>query len=1804
MKQYNKLFAILFAVLGVTTLQAQNWEDKTSLLVNPSFESTTGATNLKDGGWNAPGNGWTFTPSTAPANSQAGVAQSNCTIQGLATTLPTSDGGKYFYVRTNWNNDVTFSLTQTVSNAPAGLYRLTCKAANNSGNWTTSKFNLTIKEGDSNAATNSTLKSQSWTDWSVCLYKKDSSTPLTIEATMYPGSSGSGQHYQLLLDDFKLEYQSFDDINAAGWPEPVVPGSNISGLIGTSTNVGMYNVRADAFTSRGMTWGTQAIATKLHNSDTKDSERHRVQISAGNGNTIKFRVSDKQWLGVGGQGSTTNSYTDNGSDNVEFNYSIVDEGHVYSLKVATAINDVDAYLDVAQPYGGQLTYANGQDFTEWAFIKISDIENGKYAQYKAKKAMYEVYQAVVAAGHTATYSNALRTALETYIRTDVSAADVTAATKTLVEAVSPALTKGYINANALFTNPDMRGAGTKADWTSGYTNLGWGVFENYHTNHGDRKLTQTKTVPNGFYKVVFHGIWRQDGSDAAPKLTLTSGNNSISANVPCMTDIAFGVGNTNGSNNWKEVNGKIIPNGMQSAGEGLSHRDAQVTISDFVVSNDQLTIEMNTSSSSQWILAQGFDIYFKAESLDEYADLFYTAKDAVLGINENTLNTYAANLRKTALSNAESEQINKEWYQTRTKELNDVIALANDISKPYKKALDFLTTCESIRDNSVEFINGALETFSTAISTARTNLSGATTSTKINEEYSKLEEARRTYVKQADPDEGFAFEYTFLLANPSFESGNTDGWTTSSGGDTGAKLNSNGTYTINGADGEFVFNTWGTENMHVQQILTNIPTGSYTLKAIVASDANNVITLTAGEQSVEVKITTDKSTATEGVVETTYSSGEFIIKASSGTWFKADHFRLYFNGFDVETAKKAISDLTIKASELSQKPMNAGYKQALIDAIDEADDVRQTRIELTKMIDKLNEVIAEANSSIAIYEEIAGYISMTEVFTEVPKYKQKYANGEFAHDKIEIIRQDLNVIRFNAASKKFQNKIDVKDWTGTMGGKNTSGQHWDGTSDENATKYYDNNSWGGTSHSTTTSITLPPGTYVLKAALRSHEKTTMTLTVLDQVVNVKGKGDAGYGIDTNGDANFSTEGTYANGNAGRGWEWEFVMFELKEETNVTLTVECNYNGVYGWASFSDITLWMDGETYVAVYGQELVAPLAEAKTLVDTEPMGTAENTALTGAIEMGEGEISGPAELNAAVDALKKAVADANKWVKTYNEEKVELVKAFERFEADFNDGANGALRKMSDDAWSTLLDAVIAAATAKDVTNDHTGLQQAAEDFNKAMDAAEFAIANYLIDTNNGDITGLIKNADFTDGINKHNAPNWGTIESPTEWIFEHSLTGWEQTNVVEDTGVKAFNVWSAGMDTEGAYAELKQTISFLPNGTYRLSADIITNLNADGGSWVAIYAVPLSAEGNPSDENIARSKNVTNIDAYGNYEVYFKVEHNAAVVGVRTDKRFFKIKNIKLEKVEDNATKVDNGILLQKAFENRSATSWDITNFALNASDAEIYLDNPNAIVYANDGQVQWPNTVVDGKAASFTLTEGNTFYSDRDFAATTLTYNRELSDNWLTVCLPFNYTILENVKVETLSEIDTETKTFTFDEVTGTMEANKPYIVKNSTGAAALFSSVEGATIEATPEAMKVIVNGIDAEFVGTYTTKTSTELMEITDEAAKYDILFFGTDGQLYYLSQGVTTKNITFKPFRAYIRIPKGKIDWSDGQQARVRHRNSEMTDIDTLESADDSQKTTVIYDMHGRRVTEMVKGGMYIVNGKKVIVK
>ena len=73
---------------------------------------------------------------------------------------------------------------------------------------------------------------------------------------------------------------------------------------------------------------------------------------------------------------------------------------------------------------------------------------------------------------------------------------------------------------------------------------------------------------------------------------------------------------------------------------------------------------------------------------------------------------------------------------------------------------------------------------------------------------------------------------------------------------------------------------------------------------------------------------------------------------------------------------------------------------------------------------------------------------------------------------------------------------------------------------------------------------------------------------------------------------------------------------------------------------------------------------------------------------------------------------------------------------------------------------------------------------------------------------------------------------------------------------------------------------------------------------------------------------------------------------------------------------------------------------------------------------------------------------------------------------------------------------------------------------------------------------------------------------------------------------------------KAYLQIP---VAWlpqtSETKSISLRFDEGEGT-TDMEEFTIDNSQLTIIYDLYGRRVAQPVKGGIYIVNGKKVIVK
>ncbi len=187
-------------------------------------------------------------------------------------------------------------------------------------------------------------------------------------------------------------------------------------------------------------------------------------------------------------------------------------------------------------------------------------------------------------------------------------------------------------------------------------------------------------------------------------------------------------------------------------------------------------------------------------------------------------------------------------------------------------------------------------------------------------------------------------DYTYAVANPSFEWGNTYGWdvlaTTS---DTGVRENSNSTYTMSGCDGKYVFNSWddGAATI-ISQKINNLPAGHYVLQATFANWANEWVFLEImgqeglASQRKAFQLSGDEKVGSVQTLEFEVGEGtpSITIRAGGcnqdGSWsdyggrfYKVDNFKLIRKGdaqicFFYERLQNAINEANSVASELPE----------------------------------------------------------------------------------------------------------------------------------------------------------------------------------------------------------------------------------------------------------------------------------------------------------------------------------------------------------------------------------------------------------------------------------------------------------------------------------------------------------------------------------------------------------------------------------------------------------------------------------------------------------------------------------------------------------------------------------------------------------------------------------------------------------------------------------------------------------------------------------------------------------------------
>ena len=241
---------------------------------------------------------------------------------------------------------------------------------------------------------------------------------------------------------------------------------------------------------------------------------------------------------------------------------------------------------------------------------------------------------------------------------------------------------------------------------------------------------------------------------------------------------------------------------------------------------------------------------------------------------------------------------------------------------------------------------------------------------------------------------------------------------------------------------------------------------------------------------------------------------------------------------------------------------------------------------------------------------------------------------------------------------------------------------------------------------------------------------------------------------------------------------------------------------------------------------------------------------------------------------------------------------------------------------------------------------------------------------------------------------------------------------------------------------------------------------------------------------------------------------------------------------------------------------------------------------------------------------TLADGEEFENVEENVYSTLTYTRTLPNLlWNPLYVPFKipYEALEeNYEVAYINAMHSydNDDNGEIDEMVmeivkikaGTLKPNHPYLIKAKNVDAKKMSIVQETATLYPADITTLDCSSVYTKFeiTGTYQKMTSDKLN---------GSLVISTDGSWKKLSS-----TSTLKPFRFYLTISSREgspVEISEEAMSSVRisvrGEFDNATGVDEVNAENGKQKSE-IYDLSGRRVNAPAKGGVYIINGKKMI--
>ena len=224
--------------------------------------------------------------------------------------------------------------------------------------------------------------------------------------------------------------------------------------------------------------------------------------------------------------------------------------------------------------------------------------------------------------------------------------------------------------------------------------------------------------------------------------------------------------------------------------------------------------------------------------------------------------------------------------------------------------------------------------------------------------------------------------------------------------------------------------------------------------------------------------------------------------------------------------------------------------------------------------------------------------------------------------------------------------------------------------------------------------------------------------------------------------------------------------------------------------------------------------------------------------------------------------------------------------------------------------------------------------------------------------------------------------------------------------------------------------------------------------------------------------------------------------------------------------------------------------------------------------------------------FRLTDGQSLPIGLDFTATKASYERTLAAGKATLCLPYELPV-QGFRAYTLSENQVNPAAVHFEKVSGTLGAYRPYLlVADGT------PQLGGENLQVKADCSSLVLSAGNYYFKG-----------------AVHDVVNWWLTSDHAYILQAdglfhkVTSDNpsVTVPAYRAYI-----SYNSHEGAKRLSIVFDGETTGIyGTTDGATDG-KNGPVYDLQGRRVADrlddsvrrQIPTGVYIVNGRKVIVK